>query len=222
MLIATLDKHPCVAFCHVRLAGPKPRPKAYPKRLKTLGDHIRKRRLDLDQLQKEAAEQIGVDAASIGNWESNKIQPMVHCLPAILTFLGYNPLPEVDDLIGKFKRVRCGLGLSQEQLGQTLGIDESTIAGWERGETKPVGSYRKLFEDFVAGDGLLPPGPGTAPDKSRFIRAEDYRLATEARAYQSSPRQAGRYQRQHPLALRARRPETARPSPEVSCRPDTE
>jgi hypothetical protein len=65
--------------------------------------------LDLGLLQKEAAEQIGVDTASIGNWESNKIQPMVRCLPAIFTFLGYNPLPEAGDLIGKFKRVRCSL-----------------------------------------------------------------------------------------------------------------
>ena len=37
---------PALPFCHVRLSGPKPLPKAYPKHLKTLGDHIRKRRLD--------------------------------------------------------------------------------------------------------------------------------------------------------------------------------
>jgi DNA-binding transcriptional regulator YiaG len=39
--------------------------------------------------------------------------------------------------------------LTQEQLTK-LGIDESTIAGWERGENSPVGSYRKLVEDFIA------------------------------------------------------------------------
>ena len=89
-------------------------------------------------------------------------------LPAILTFLGYNPLPAADDLIERFKRVHYSLGLSQEQLGQKLGVDESTIAGWERGETKPVGSYRKLLEDFVAGDGFLPNRPDTAEAKSKF------------------------------------------------------
>ena len=156
-------------FCHVRLSGPKPQQKAYPKHLKTLGDHLRKRRLDLGLLQKEVAEQLGFDTASIGNWESNETQPMVHRLPAIFTFLGHNPLPEADDLIGKFKRVRCSLGLSQEQLGQKLGIDESTIAGWERGESKPVGSYRKLLEDFIAADGLRQPtGPGSPSAKGRL------------------------------------------------------
>ena len=159
---------PASPFCHVRLSGPKPQQKAYPKHLKTLGDHLRKRRLDLGLLQKEVAEQLGVDTASIVNWESNEVQPMVHCLPGIFAFLGHNPLPEADDLIGKLKRLRGTLGLTQEKLAQKLGIDESTVAGWERGENTPVGSYRKLLEDFVTGDGLLPARPGTASAKSRF------------------------------------------------------
>jgi transcriptional regulator with XRE-family HTH domain len=123
-------------FCHVRLSAPKPQQKAYPKQLKTLGDHLRKRRLDLGLLQKEVAEQLGVDTASICKWESNDVQPMVHCLPGIIAFLGHNPLPEADDLIGKLKRLRDTQGLTQEKLGQKLGIDESTIAGWERGRER--------------------------------------------------------------------------------------
>jgi DNA-binding transcriptional regulator YiaG len=92
---------------------------------------------------------------------------LISSLPGILAFLGHNPLPEPDELIGKFKRVRCTLGLTQEQLAQNLGIDESTIAGWERGENAPVGAYRKLLENFITGDGLLPTCPGTtAPTKS--------------------------------------------------------
>ena len=53
------------------------------------------------------------------------------------------------------------LGLTQEKLAQKLGIDESTIAGWEQGYNTPVGSYRKLVEDFITGEGLLPERPGT-------------------------------------------------------------
>jgi transcriptional regulator with XRE-family HTH domain len=105
-----LNPIPALPFCHVRLSGPKPQQKSYPKALKTLGDHLRKRRLDLGLLQKDVADQLGVDTASIGNWESNETQPMVHCLPAILAFLGDNPLPEADDLIGKLKRLRGTLG----------------------------------------------------------------------------------------------------------------
>jgi len=111
---------------------------------------------------------MGVGPASIGNWESNEVQPMVHCLPGIIAFLGHNPLPEAGDLIGKLKRLRGTLGLSQEQLAQKLGIDESTVAGWERGDNMPVGSYRKLLEDFITGDGRLSVRPGTVSAKSRF------------------------------------------------------
>lgn len=78
---------------------------------------------------------------------------MVHCLPGIIAFLGHNPLPEADDLIGKLKRLRGTLGLTQKKLAQKLGIDESTVAGWARGENTPVGPYRTLVEDFVAGNG---------------------------------------------------------------------
>ena len=142
--------------------------KSLSEAIENIGRSYPKAALDLGLLQKEVAEQLGVDTASIGNWESNEVQPMVHCLPEILTFLGHNPLPEAADLIGKMKRLRSTLGLSQEQLAQKLGIDESTIAGWERGENTPAGAYRKLLEDFVTGDGLPSAGSGTATAKTRF------------------------------------------------------
>ena len=121
--------------------------------------------MDLGLLQKEVAERLGVDTASIG-WESNETQPMVHCLPGIIAFLGHNPLPEGGDLVGKLKRLRSTLGLSQEQLADRLGIDESTVAGWERGENTPVGAYRKLLEDFIYFDGLSPARPDAARPKA--------------------------------------------------------
>jgi len=52
-------------FCHLTLKAKKPLPLGYPQILKTLGDHLRKRRLDLNLLQKEVAEIIGVDETTI-------------------------------------------------------------------------------------------------------------------------------------------------------------
>jgi DNA-binding transcriptional regulator YiaG len=82
--------------------------------------------------------------------------------------LGAIPLPEAGDLIGKFKRLRISLGQTQEQLAQKLGIDESTIASWERGENKPVGPYLKLLEDFVASGGTLVGIPAAARMRIKF------------------------------------------------------
>ncbi|MBI1951143.1 MAG: helix-turn-helix transcriptional regulator [Acidobacteria bacterium] len=47
-------------FCHVTLRGQKPRPPRYPEVPKTLGDHLRRRRLDLGISQRELAERLGV------------------------------------------------------------------------------------------------------------------------------------------------------------------
>ena len=43
-----------------------------PEELNTIGDHLRRRRLVLKLLQRQVADQIGVDKASIYNWEGNR------------------------------------------------------------------------------------------------------------------------------------------------------
>ncbi len=64
-----------------------------PEELNTIGDHLLRRRLALKLLQRQVAEQIGVDKTSITNWESNRTKPGLVYMPAIIRFLGYNPLP---------------------------------------------------------------------------------------------------------------------------------
>ena len=64
----------------------------YPKQLKTLGDHIRAKRLDLGLIQKNVAGIIGVTTDTITNWEKNRNEPMYRHNPRIIEFLGYCPL----------------------------------------------------------------------------------------------------------------------------------
>jgi len=63
----------------------------YPKQLKTLGDHIRARRLDLGLLQREVAGIIGVTTDTITNWEKGRNQPLHGHFLKINKFLGYSP-----------------------------------------------------------------------------------------------------------------------------------
>jgi len=56
----------------LRLKAPKPNFPKYPKELKTLGDHIRKRRLDLGLVKRQVAERIGVSEATIYNWGTQR------------------------------------------------------------------------------------------------------------------------------------------------------
>jgi DNA-binding XRE family transcriptional regulator len=60
---------PALPFCHSELRAVRPKSDRYPKEINTLGDHIRSRRLDLNLLQMQVAEQIGVDEITITNWE---------------------------------------------------------------------------------------------------------------------------------------------------------
>jgi DNA-binding XRE family transcriptional regulator len=63
------------------LNAPKPpHQKGYPLKIETLGDHLRKRRLDLGLLQKEVGSIIGVDETTIYNWENNRASPSLHAL----------------------------------------------------------------------------------------------------------------------------------------------
>ena len=108
-----------------------------PTQPKTVGDHIRKRRLGLKLLQREVAEQVGVDATSVFNWEANACQPELRYVPAIIAFLGYNPLRGAKTPGEQLVQRRIGLGLSQKEAARQIGVDPSTLRGWERGAKDP-------------------------------------------------------------------------------------
>jgi DNA-binding XRE family transcriptional regulator len=78
----------------VRLSGKKPKDKAYPKAVKTIGDAIRKRRLDLGLLQKDAAKIIGCDKTTILNWERGHTHPSANRIPQVVIFLAHNRVPK--------------------------------------------------------------------------------------------------------------------------------
>ena len=115
------------------LRAPKPKPDGYPEHSETLGEHIRKRRMDLGLLQKEAAAKLGVDDATLWNWEHDKGSPAVRHWPALLAFLGYDPNPTPQTLAERVMATRYRQGLSQKKLAAHLGIDESTVRRVEAG-----------------------------------------------------------------------------------------
>ena len=84
-------------FCRLRLTAPKLPRGDYPAEPKSLGEHIKKRRIDLGLLQRQVAKQLGVDKWTVLNWERGKTAPDVRYYPGIITFLGYNPLPTPRD-----------------------------------------------------------------------------------------------------------------------------
>jgi len=121
-----------------------------PEELNTLGDHLLRRRLTLKLLQRQVADQLGVDKASVYNWETNRTKPGLEYMPAIIAFLGYNPLPPPEAWADRLVQCRIVLGLTQKDSAKRIGVDPSTLARWERGEREPTGAYAALATRFLA------------------------------------------------------------------------
>lgn len=123
-----------MGFCHVHRRGRKPRPAGYPREPRTLGEHLRKRRIDLGLLQREVADQIGVTVETVLGWELRGRQPVIRHWPGILEFLGYDPCSEPQTTAERLKGVRRRRGWSQRELAGRLGVDPSAVRDWEAGK----------------------------------------------------------------------------------------
>jgi DNA-binding transcriptional regulator YiaG len=93
-----------------------------------------------------------VDKTSVINWEANASKPEIRYMPAIINFLGYDPLPQANTLAEQLVRQRTRLGLSQKESAERLGVDPSTLAKWERGEREPAGGFLARVERFLQDD----------------------------------------------------------------------
>lgn len=138
---------PALPFCRVALSSPKPKPPEYPKALETLGDHLRKARLDRSLLQKQVARQLGVNALTVTNWELGHTPPDLPFIPKIIEFLGYTPWDgKPRTPAERLKAYRWVRGLTQEEMARRLRVDPSTLARWERGKGR---TGKDLARDII-------------------------------------------------------------------------
>jgi transcriptional regulator with XRE-family HTH domain len=118
----------------------------YPDICGTWGDWIKTRRLDLKLTKRQLSLRLHVDDTTIYLWEKNKVRPSLVQIPKIIEFLGRDPFEkEAENLGDKIREYRRIHGLTQKKLAGQLGIDQTTLAGWERGERRPC----KRFLDKV-------------------------------------------------------------------------
>ena len=141
------------------LNASRPRSPAYPQQLKTIGDHIRQRRLDLGLLQREVAEKLGVDKDSVYYWEKNRYSPSLQVIPRTIKFLGYLPYDtSSQSLGGRIRFARCAIGLNQEGLARRFGVDPGTLRRWELGKGQPLKEHieklEKALQDQRGSDGI--------------------------------------------------------------------
>jgi transcriptional regulator with XRE-family HTH domain len=119
--------------------------------LQTLGDHLKKARLERGLGQEHVAEELGVSVSTFINWERNHTRVQTRFMPKVVAFIGYDPREEAGPLGLRIRMLRERQGLSQGALAAKLGLNASTVVAWERGRVrKPFPAIRKRFEKFLA------------------------------------------------------------------------
>jgi transcriptional regulator with XRE-family HTH domain len=98
--------------------------------------------LDTGLTQKEAAVRLAVDADSVRNWEAGRTSIEVRYYPALIEFLGYNPLPQPMTPGESIRRERMTRGWSRRKLACVAGVDEATVS---RIETDTKGAARRSW-----------------------------------------------------------------------------
>jgi transcriptional regulator with XRE-family HTH domain len=74
-------------------------------------------------MQKQVAQRLNVDEATVHNWEKNHTKPGVRFIPRIIKFLGYTPFTAGGSLPERLRARRLALGLSFRKLAKMLGVD---------------------------------------------------------------------------------------------------
>jgi len=127
-----------------------PKKQGYPKDPQTVGEHIKKRRMDLGLRQCDISEQLGISLATMTVWENNHGEPQVNFYPKIIKFLGYMPLTiDTSTLGGKIKLYRYQHGLSHKNMARLLGVDASTIRSWEHNEHAPLSKFHQVLSNYI-------------------------------------------------------------------------
>jgi transcriptional regulator with XRE-family HTH domain len=146
---------PALIRCHYCIIGSKPpinviTARLYPYCPVTLGDYLRKRRLDLNLTQKQLAEDIlHTSTSNIRNWEANRYRVSLGFLPRVYDFIGFCPCDVSLGLGLRLKQRRENFGLSIRKISQILLTDPCTVAGWERGDHLPTKRNIQKIECFL-------------------------------------------------------------------------
>jgi DNA-binding transcriptional regulator YiaG len=128
----------------------KPHPQGYPADPKTIGEHIRKRRMDVGLYQTDVARLLKVTEDCVCYWENGRSHPHLKYYPAIIAFLGYYPFDhETETFGGKIRRYKYEHGLNNKRVAKLLGADEGTVANWERNKRVPAKKRMKYVLSVI-------------------------------------------------------------------------
>jgi len=149
---------PCHAwpFCQLEIRAKRPnyqdnwiRDQTVSANPTSLGEHLRKVRLERRLFQKDLGKRFGVHTESVKNWETGITVPTIHVIPKIIEFLGYDPKPLPSTLSGQIAYARRRLGYTQNELAKEICCVSFKIWEWESGRTVPHVWYLSKLERLL-------------------------------------------------------------------------
>jgi DNA-binding transcriptional regulator YiaG len=126
--------------------------KGYSEIPTTLGEHLRKRRLDLRETQQKASTRFAISVTTYNYWEADRVKPDIAQSPKIIGYLGYDPYPAPTNFEESVRALRRNLGLNRRQFAKQLGVDVKSVLNWEMARTVPF--QKKRARLAVLGSGL--------------------------------------------------------------------
>lgn len=138
-------------FCNIVLHAQKPILEGYPVKVKTFGERIRKRRLDLGLRQDDLAEMLGVSRTSVAYWERNVSFPNLSVMPQLAEFVGYNPYGDLLKLEApeRIATARKILGLTLKDAAKLLDVSPCKFRAWEKGKKLNRLTDWKALDNFI-------------------------------------------------------------------------
>lgn len=142
----------------------------YPDKIETIGDLLQKTRMDQGLELKQLQDVLGADENSITNWELRGVYPKPIYLKRIIDFIKSNhagPIPEsemhelcfapnpaypktLDYLGDRIRAARLENFMTIKELSEELGVNECTVAKWERGGSQPMAHMLERIQSFLA------------------------------------------------------------------------
>ncbi|MGO4289873.1 recombinase family protein [Chitinophaga sp. RAB17] len=113
-------------------------PHKYPENPATIGEHIRKKRIDSGLTQAELAKILDVSTDCVTYWENNRSKPQITYYPRIHLFLGFcTTTINETNFRERLRTYRWKNGISCKDMARLLKVDTSTVRAWEKGLNMP-------------------------------------------------------------------------------------
>ena len=93
---------------------------------------------------------MGVCQETVIHWEKGQTEPEIGLWPAIIRFLGYDPVPPPTTFAARLLAARRRLGLPRKEAALRLGIDGGTLGRWEQGQGNPNPQLQARAERMLA------------------------------------------------------------------------